>query len=257
MMVRSVEGSSKMTIPRYYLFQLIRFWNSHLQIKWVVMIKARSFSTKPRPVSTYPLVIIYAQFLKTTKVLTTSVINVGKSSKLNTCLPDIWNCHSTQVKDRLCVWPVAKVSDCRALCVVIRLFTPIDDLLFAKFARKRSIATQHWQRITGHTEIWWREVMWRTTLDNTSVLLRLTWIFGMMIALIKQLIVLFHAIHFGLEYYLIGDLNRNMASTQFDSNTRLLCEVSDTYGLQQLITKPTRITESSTSLIDVIFTNIH
>ena len=46
-------------------------------------------------------------------------------------------------------------------------------------------------------------------------------------------------------------------ATQFDSNTRLLCEISDTYGLQQLITKPTRITESSTSLIDVIFTNIN
>ena len=79
----------------------------------------------------------------------------------------------------------------------------------------------------------------------------------MMIALIKQLIVLFHAIYFGLEYYLMGDLNRNMASTQFDSNTRLLCEISDTYGLQQLITKPTRTIESSTSLIDVTFTNIN
>ena len=46
-----------------------------------------------------------------------------------------------------------------------------------------------------------------------------------------------------------------MASAHFDTNTRLLCEISDTYGLQQLITEPTRITESSSSLIDVIFTN--
>ena len=53
----------------------------------------------------------------------------------------------------------------------------------------------------------------------------------------------------------MGDLNCNMASAHFDSNTRLLCEISDIYGLQQLITEPTRITESSSSLIDVIFTN--
>jgi len=36
--------------------------------------------------------------------------------------------------------------------------------------------------------------------------------------------------------------------TQFDSNTRLLCEISDIYGLQQLITEPARITESLSSL---------
>ena len=35
-----------------------------------------------------------------------------------------------------------------------------------------------------------------------------------------------------LEYYLMGDFNCN-----------LLCEISDIYGLQQLITEPTRITE--------------
>ena len=49
----------------------------------------------------------------------------------------------------------------------------------------------------------------------------------------------------GLEYYLFGDLNCNLASLQYDSNTRRLCEISDLFGLQQLITKPTRITESS------------
>ena len=46
-----------------------------------------------------------------------------------------------------------------------------------------------------------------------------------------------------------------LVSTHFDSNTHLLCEISDIYGLQQVITAPTRITESSSSLIDVIFTN--
>ena len=46
-----------------------------------------------------------------------------------------------------------------------------------------------------------------------------------------------------------------MAFTHFDSKTLLLCEISDIYGLQQLITEPSRITESSSSLMDVIFTN--
>ena len=44
------------------------------------------------------------------------------------------------------------------------------------------------------------------------------------------------------EYYLMGDLNCSTASTQFGSNKRLLCEISDIYGLQQLVTEPTRIT---------------
>ena len=59
----------------------------------------------------------------------------------------------------------------------------------------------------------------------------------------------------GLEYYLIGDLNCNLASAQYDLNTRRLCEISDLFGLQQLITEPTRITESSSTLIDLIYTN--
>ncbi|XP_073245687.1 uncharacterized protein [Porites lutea] len=59
----------------------------------------------------------------------------------------------------------------------------------------------------------------------------------------------------GLEYYLLGDLNCNLASAQYDLNTRRLCEISDLFGLQQLITEPTRITESSSTLIDLIYTN--
>ena len=49
----------------------------------------------------------------------------------------------------------------------------------------------------------------------------------------------------GLEYYLLGDLNCNLATFQYDSNTRRLCEISDLFGLQQLITEPTCITETS------------
>ena len=59
----------------------------------------------------------------------------------------------------------------------------------------------------------------------------------------------------GLEYYLFGDLNCNLASFQYDSNTRRLCEITDLFGLQQLITEPTCITETSSTLIDLIFTN--
>ena len=59
----------------------------------------------------------------------------------------------------------------------------------------------------------------------------------------------------GSEYYLVGDFNCSMASSHHDTNTRRLCEISDLYGLHQLITEPTRITESSSSLIDLIYTN--
>ena len=47
----------------------------------------------------------------------------------------------------------------------------------------------------------------------------------------------------GLEYYLSGDLNCNLASLQHDSNTRRLCEISDLFGRQQLINERTRITQ--------------
>lgn len=58
-----------------------------------------------------------------------------------------------------------------------------------------------------------------------------------------------------LEYYLLGDLNCNLASSTPDANTRHLLEISDLYGLNQLINEPTRVTESSSTLIDLIFTN--
>ncbi|XP_068684907.1 uncharacterized protein [Montipora foliosa] len=57
------------------------------------------------------------------------------------------------------------------------------------------------------------------------------------------------------EFYLLGDLNCNMAASQFDSDTRKLLTITDVYGLQQLITEPTRITETSATLMDLIFTN--
>ena len=58
----------------------------------------------------------------------------------------------------------------------------------------------------------------------------------------------------GVEYYLLGDFDCNIISNT-DNNTRLLNEVADIYGLHQLITEPTRITQNTSTLIDVVFTN--
>ena len=51
------------------------------------------------------------------------------------------------------------------------------------------------------------------------------------------------------------DLNcrGNFAAPQLDHNANLLSSIADVYSLQQLITDPTRYTESSST--DLIFTN--
>ena len=53
----------------------------------------------------------------------------------------------------------------------------------------------------------------------------------------------------------MGDLNCDMIATRYDNNTCKLMSIADIYGLQQLITEPTRITPTSATLIDVIYTN--
>jgi len=53
----------------------------------------------------------------------------------------------------------------------------------------------------------------------------------------------------------MGDLNCNFAAPQLDRNANLLSSIADVYSLQQLITDPTRCTESSSTLIDLIFTS--
>ena len=58
-----------------------------------------------------------------------------------------------------------------------------------------------------------------------------------------------------IEYFLMGDLNCDMIATRHDNNTCKLMSITDIYGLQQLITEPTRITPTSATLIDVIYTN--
>ena len=47
----------------------------------------------------------------------------------------------------------------------------------------------------------------------------------------------------------------NMASTNYDNNVRQLTNLADIYGLSQLISEPTRITDKSSTLIDFIYTN--
>lgn len=58
-----------------------------------------------------------------------------------------------------------------------------------------------------------------------------------------------------VDFYLMGDMNCNMASTIVDNNSRLLLDVCATFDLHQLISEPTRITERTSTLIDLIFTN--
>ena len=53
----------------------------------------------------------------------------------------------------------------------------------------------------------------------------------------------------------MGDFHCNLASPQPDSNTVLLSNIVDSYNIYQLIDSPTRITNTSSTLIDVIFTS--
>ena len=52
----------------------------------------------------------------------------------------------------------------------------------------------------------------------------------------------------------MGDMNCNLATSHLDHSADLLCNITDVYGLQQLINDPTRCTEFSSTLIDLIFT---
>ena len=58
-----------------------------------------------------------------------------------------------------------------------------------------------------------------------------------------------------IEHYLMGDLNCDLqlSPTILDHGSRLLMDIADLYNLSQLINEPTRITDSSSTLIDHIF----
>ena len=57
-----------------------------------------------------------------------------------------------------------------------------------------------------------------------------------------------------VEFYLMGDMNCNMALMS-DTNCRLLSDITNLYGLHQLINEPTRVTDTTSTLIDLIYTN--
>ncbi|XP_068680643.1 uncharacterized protein [Montipora foliosa] len=57
-----------------------------------------------------------------------------------------------------------------------------------------------------------------------------------------------------VEFYLMGDMNCNMASMS-DTNSHLLSDITDLYGLHQLINETTRVTDTTSTLIDLIYTN--
>lgn len=59
------------------------------------------------------------------------------------------------------------------------------------------------------------------------------------------------------EYIILGDLNSDLLPINncTDSNVRLLKSLIEVFQLSQLITEPTRVTEKSKTLLDVIITN--
>ena len=58
-----------------------------------------------------------------------------------------------------------------------------------------------------------------------------------------------------LEFYLLGDINCDLLAESPDNSTRELLSISTIYNPSQIISQPTRITNTSKTLIDLCFTN--
>ena len=58
-----------------------------------------------------------------------------------------------------------------------------------------------------------------------------------------------------LEPHLMGDLNCNLLSEVVSNNSCHLLNIIDIYGLTLLITKPTRVTQYSSTMIDLCLPN--
>ena len=58
-----------------------------------------------------------------------------------------------------------------------------------------------------------------------------------------------------VEFFVLGDMRCDMITTRYDNDTSKLRSIADVYGLEQLISEPTRITPTLSSLIDLIYTN--
>ena len=57
------------------------------------------------------------------------------------------------------------------------------------------------------------------------------------------------------ELYLLGDINSDVSSESPDCNTTNFLNICNIFNLSQVISEPTRITNTSKSLIDLCFTN--
>ena len=57
-----------------------------------------------------------------------------------------------------------------------------------------------------------------------------------------------------VQFYLMGDMNCNMALLSH-TNSHLLSDITDLYGLHQLINEPTCITDTMSTLTNLIYTN--
>ena len=58
-----------------------------------------------------------------------------------------------------------------------------------------------------------------------------------------------------MEVDIIGDLNCNVGATSPDCSTQKLLDICDSYQYSQLIDQPTRITQLTSSIIDLFLTN--
>ncbi|XP_068690306.1 uncharacterized protein [Montipora foliosa] len=58
------------------------------------------------------------------------------------------------------------------------------------------------------------------------------------------------------ELILVGDLNCDVSKVSFDPHTRQLIFLCSLYQTDQLIDKPTRVTDTSAAMIDLVLTNV-
>ena len=60
---------------------------------------------------------------------------------------------------------------------------------------------------------------------------------------------------YNTEFNIIGGLNCNVGATSPDCSTLKLLDICDSYQYRQLIDQPTRITQLTSSIIDLFLTN--
>jgi hypothetical protein len=59
-----------------------------------------------------------------------------------------------------------------------------------------------------------------------------------------------------LEHYLLGDLNVDFMSTSESSNRQKVKKILDIFEIEQLVNEQTRITATSSTLVDLCLTNM-